>query len=168
MLFPISADKEIDLVLHASGNFTYTLKSTEISNFPEDQDLFIRDNLTGTHYNLRNSEPYNFTSVAGSFTDRFKVIFQDPVTLAVEDFTNDNILIYVNQSEDKLYAHQLTEQVKKLNITNLLGQPIVSYNQIDNQTLENGLDISYLNTGVYIFSISYENNQTIDKKLIIQ
>ena len=31
---PITPDKEIDLVLHASGNFIYTLISTEISNFP--------------------------------------------------------------------------------------------------------------------------------------
>ncbi len=27
---PYTPDKEIDLVLHASGNFTYTFKSTEI------------------------------------------------------------------------------------------------------------------------------------------
>jgi len=165
---PYTQDKEIDLVLHASGSYTYTLKSTEISNFPVDQDLFIKDVLTGQDYNLRSTEPYNFTSLVGSFTDRFKVIFQDPATLSTEDITNDNILIYVKQPEEKLYVSQLTEQVKKLSITNLLGQPIISFDQIDNQTLENGLDISFLNTGIYIFSITFENNQTIDKKLIVQ
>ena len=87
--------------------------------------------------------------------------------MSTEDITNDNILIYVNQPEEKLYVSQLTEQVKKLSITNLLGQPIISFDKIDNQTLENGIDISYLNTGVYIFSLSYDNNQTIDKKVII-
>ncbi|NNL16081.1 MAG: T9SS type A sorting domain-containing protein [Flavobacteriaceae bacterium] len=164
---PYTPDKEIDLVLHASGNFTYTLKSTEISNFPEDQDLFIKDLLTGQSYDLRSTVPYNFTSVAGSFTDRFKVVFQDPEALSTEDITNDNILIYVNQPEEKLYVSQLTEQVKKLSIKNLLGQQIISFDKIDNQTLENGLDISYLNTGVYIISLSYDNDQTIDKKVII-
>ncbi len=101
---PYTPDKVVDLVLHASGNFTYTLKSTEISNFPEDQDLFLRDNLTGQSHNLRSTEPYNFTSVAGSFTDRFQVIFQDPEALSTEEFLNNTTLIYVNQPEEKLYV----------------------------------------------------------------
>ncbi len=164
---PITPDKEIDLVLQASGNFTYTLKSTEISNFPEDQDLFIKDNLTGGHYNLRSTEPYNFTSIAGSFTDRFQVVFQDPAALSTEEFDSDNTLIYVNQIEDKLYVKQLEEQVKQLSITNLLGQTIKTYNAINNQTLENGISISGLSSGVYVISIKTEKNQAINKKVIV-
>ena len=121
---PYTHEKVIDLVLHASGNFTYTFKSTEISNFPEDQDLFLKDILTGQSYNLRSTEPYNFTSVAGSFTDRFQVIFQDPAVLSTEEFLNDTTLIYVNQPEEKLYVKQLTEQAKEFSITNMLGQRI--------------------------------------------
>ena len=164
---PITPGKEIDLVLHASGNFTYTLKSTEISNFPVDQDLFLKDNLTGQHFNLRNTSSYNFTSVAGSFTERFQVIFQDPEALSTEDFTTDNTLIYVNQLEDKLYVKQLDEQVKQLSITNLLGQTIKTYNTINNQTLENGINISGLSSGVYVISITTEKNQAINKKVIV-
>ena len=163
---PVTPDKEIDLVLHASGNFTYTLKSTEISNFLEEQDLFIVDNLTGGHYNLRSTEVYNFTSVAGSFTDRFKVIFQDPATLS-EEFSSDKTLIYVNQIEDKLYVKQIDGQVKQLSITNLLGQTIKTYSTINNQTLENGITISDLISGVYVISITTNKNKAIDKKVIV-
>ncbi len=140
---PYTPDKVIDLVLHASGNFTYTLKSTEISNFPADQDLFLKDLLTGQHYDLRNTDPYNFTSVAGSFTDRFKVVFQDPAALSTEEFENDNTLIYVNQPEDKLYVKQLTEQAKELSISNMLGQTIKTSNSINNQVLK--MVLIYLN-----------------------
>ena len=164
---PYTSNKVVDLVLHASGNYTYTLKSTEISNFPEDQDLFLRDNLTGQSHNLRSTEPYNFTSVAGSYTDRFQVIFQDPEALSTEEFLNDTTLIYVSQPEEKLYVRQLTEQAKELTITNMLGQRIKILNSIDNQTLENGIDISGISSGVYIVSIKTENNQSIDRKVII-
>ena len=164
---PYTPDKEIDLVLHASGNYTYTFKSTEISNFPADQDLFLKDLLTGQHYNLRNTEVYNFTSDAGSFTDRFKVVFQDPEALSTEEFTTDNTLIYVNQPEKKLYVLQLTEQARELSISNMLGQRIKALNSVDNQTLENGIDISGLSSGIYIVSIKTENNLSIDKKVII-
>ena len=163
---PYTPDKEIDLVLHASGNFTYTLKSTEISNFPMDQDLFLRDNLTGLHYNLRNTEVYNFTSLAGSFTERFQVIFQDPSTFSSEEFISDNILIYVNQPENKLYVKQFTEQTKEFTITNMLGQRIEILNNINTQTLENGIDISNLKSGVYIIRIKTINNEFISKKII--
>ncbi len=164
---PYTPDKEIDLVLHASGNFTYTLKSTEISNFPVDQDLFIKDLQTGQSYDLRSADPYNFTSVAGSFTDRFKVVFQDPQTLSAEDFTNDNTLIYVNQLEDKLHVKALEIQAKQLSITNLLGQRVKTYNNLSNQALENGINISDLNTGVYLIRLTNNNDQAIDKKVII-
>jgi hypothetical protein len=49
----------------------------------------------------------------------------------------------------------------------MLGQAIKTYNTIDNQTLENGINISDLNTGVYIVSVQTENNISIDKKIVI-
>jgi hypothetical protein len=165
---PYTADKEIDLVLHASGNFTYTLESTEISNFPENQDLFIKDLLTGQNYDLRSAEPYNFTSVAGSFTDRFKVVFQDPAALSTEEFVTDNTLIYVNQPEEKLYVKQLSDQAKGVNLINMLGQTVKSFDNIDNQTLENGISIKSLNSGVYVVSIKSKKNQIVDKKIVVE
>ena len=164
---PYTSDKEIDLVLHASGSYTYSLKATEISNFPESQDLFIVDNLTGQSFNLRSTEDYSFTADAGSYTNRFKVVFQDPSALSTGEFTSDNTLIYVNQTEDKLYVKSLSNQAKQLIVTNMLGQAIKTYNKIDNQALENGISISDLNTGVYIVSVQTENNISIDKKIVI-
>ena len=161
---PITPDKEIDLVLHASGNFNYTLISTEISNFPDDQDLFMRDNLTGESFNLRDNDGYQFTSKAGTFATRFQVIFQDPSTLSNEEFNTDNTLMYVNGTEGKLYVKSLTDQARQLNMTNMLGQTIKSFDKINNQNLENGINISDLNTGIYIVNIQTENNKSIDKK----
>ncbi len=133
----------------------------------QDQDLFLKDNLTGQNYDLRSTEPYNFTSVAGSFTDRFQVIFQDPAALSTEEFITDNTLIYVNQPEQKLHVKQLTDQAKELSISNMLGQRIKYINSVNNQTLENGIDISDLSSGIYIISIKTENDLSIDKKVII-
>jgi len=162
---PITPDKEIDLVLHASGNFTYTLISTEITNFPQDQDLFIRDNLTGEYFDLRSPKGYNFTSEAGTFMDRFQVIFQDPA-LSNEEFTQDKPSIYVNQTEDKLYAKQLISQVRELTIFSMLGQRIKSIKSINNQILERGIDISDLSSNLYVVSIRTDN-KSINKKVLI-
>jgi hypothetical protein len=164
---PITPDKEIDLVLHASGNFDYTLISTEISNFPADQDLFLKDNLTGQHFDLRSPKGYIFNSEAGTFMDRFQVIFQDPAALSNEEFTNNNSLVYVNPIEDKLYAKSLINQAVQLRIVNMLGQNVKSYHSINNQELENGIDISDLNPGIYMVSILTDNNNSMNKKVIV-
>jgi hypothetical protein len=95
------------------------------------------------------------------------VVFQDPAALSTEEFTTDNTLIYVNQPEDKLYVLQLAEQAMELSISNMLGQRIKIFNSIDNQTLENGINISDISSGIYIVSIKKENNQSIAKKVIV-
>lgn len=164
---PITPDKEIDLVLHASGDFDYTLISTEISNFPADQDLFLKDNLTGEYFDLRSPKGYSFNSQAGTFTERFQVIFQDPAALSNEEFTNNNVRIYVNPQEDELYVKSLSDQAVQLKIVNMLGQNVKSYHSINNRALENGVDISDLNVGIYVVSILTENNNSIDKKVIV-
>jgi hypothetical protein len=163
---PITPDKEIDLVLHASGNFNYTLISTEITNFPQDQDLFIRDNLTGEHFNLRSPKGYNFISEAGTFMDRFQVIFQDPALSNIE-FIQDKSFVYVNQTEEKLQVRNLHIDANQVSIINLLGQTVSSHKGINNQTLENGIDISALNSGIYLVRILTDNNNSIVKKVIV-
>ncbi len=101
---PITEDKEIDLNLNASGNFTYSIKAVELTNLPEGQEIYLRDNLTNTYFDITSEAAYNFTSEAGQFTDRFDVVFKASSALATEEFTNDNTLIYVNQLEDMLYV----------------------------------------------------------------
>lgn len=164
---PITNDKVIDLAFNSTGTYNYTIELDEIKNIPEDQQVYLRDNLTGTYFDLRIGA-YSFSSeVSGQDTDRFDVVFQSGDTLSNDDFINDSTLIYVNNTEDMLYVKGLTKKAKHLSMTNMLGQAIKTYNNIDNQTLENGVDISNLSAGVYLVSVQTENNLTIDKKIII-
>jgi hypothetical protein len=162
----ITPEKEVSLVMHSSGNFTHTLKSTEITNIPENQALFIRDNLTGETYDLRSTEPYNFTSDAGTFTNRFEVVFTDP-TLTIEDEVLDKVIIYMDNIENRLFVKGLDQTVKNLSLTNMLGQIIKTFNYIEDDTLENGLYIGELSSGVYLVNLITEDNIKIDKKIIL-
>jgi len=164
---PITDDKEINLNLNASGNFTYSLQAVELTNIADGQEIYLRDNLTNSYFDLTSEEVYNFTSEAGLFTDRFDIVFKPAETLSSEEFNTDNTLIYVNQLEDKLYVKALTNQAKQLTMTNMLGQVVKTYSSVNNQTLENGIDISNLNSGVYVVSVQTETNESIDKKVII-
>ncbi len=164
---PITDDKVVDLVFNSTGTYNYSLEILEIKNIPEDQAIFIKDNLTNTEFDLRTGA-YNFTSdVSGEDTDRFDIVFK-ATTLDTNDFNTDNTLIFVNNNEHKLYVKGLATQANKLSLTNMLGQNIRNYGNLSSQTLDNGLDVSSLSSGVYIVSLTNDSNQTIDKKVIIE
>ena len=162
---PITPEKEVALVMHSSGAFTHTLKSTEITNIPESQALFIRDNLTGNEYDLRSTEPYNFTSESGTFMDRFEVIFTDP-SLSVNDDILNTVVIFVDNNQDKLMVKGLDQDVKHMTLSNMLGQTVKAFNDIENNTLENGVHIGDLSSGVYIVDMVTSENVALSKKII--
>ncbi|MBT8394996.1 MAG: T9SS type A sorting domain-containing protein, partial [Bacteroidia bacterium] len=164
---PIAEDKIVDLVFNSTGTYNYSLKILEIENIPEDQPIFIKDNLTNTEFDLRTGA-YNFTSeFSGEDTDRFDIVFNS-TTLDTNDFNTDNTLIFINNNEHKLYVKGLPSQAKQLNITNMLGQNIRSFNNVSSQTLDYGLNISDISSGVYIISVTNDSNQTLDKKVIVE
>jgi len=164
---PITNDKVVDLVFNSTGTYNYSINILELKNIPDNQAILIRDNLTNTEFDLRTGA-YNFTSdVSGEDKDRFDIIFK-ATTLDTSDFSADNTLIFVNNNEHKLYVKGLTTQANKLSLTNMLGQNIRNYANLSSQTLDNGIDVSNLSSGVYIVSLTNDNNQTIDKKVIIE
>ena len=164
---PINDEKVVDLVFNSTGTYNYTIEMVGLHNIPEEQEIYLRDNLTDTYFDLR-SGAYSFTSeVNTEDTDRFDIVFESGDTLGTEEFTNDNTIIFVNNAEDILYAKGLTSQAKQLNITNMLGQNIKSFNNISNQILEKGLNVSSLSSGVYLVNVRTENGNQISKKVIL-
>ena len=165
---PITPEKEIDLNLNASGDYSYSIKAVELSNIDENQEVYLRDNLTGTYFDLRGDDAYEFTSAAGTFNDRFDVVFKNNQTLDKDEFEIDNILIYNNRLEHKLYVKGLKEDVKSLKLTNMLGQVVKSFGQLTANTLESGVFLGDLSSGVYMVNVVTDNNLKVDKKIILE
>ena len=81
-------------------------------------------------------------------------------------YSYNNILIYNDNKENKLFIKGLDEDVKVLKITNLLGQTVKTYFNLANDVIENGLKIDYLNSGIYIVNVESENKES-SKKIIV-
>jgi hypothetical protein len=168
-LAPITTDKVVDLTFTATGTETYTIKSIEIAHIDENQELYLRDNLLDVYHNLRDEEGYSFTSEAGTFNDRFDVVFKANETLSTEDFNSvDNTTIFYSSNQQALFVKGLKDSVKQLTLYNTLGQNIFQKQNLSTQQMSSGIAISNLSTGMYIVSIKTENNQTLDKKIIIE
>ncbi|RAJ12148.1 LamG-like jellyroll fold domain-containing protein [Olleya aquimaris] len=165
----ITSDKVIDLNFIADGLTTYSIKAIALENIESTQEVYLLDNLTGVYHNLNGNQEYNFTSEAGEYNDRFDLVFQNKsAVLGVDNFETDNSLIYYSTSQETLFVKGLKTEAKVVKLYNALGQEVYNNVSITNQQLENGLKFSNLSTGLYIVSIKTENNQTIDKKIIIE
>jgi subtilisin-like proprotein convertase family protein len=70
--------------------------------FAADQMVIIKDNLTGVQHNLTANGDYVFTATAGTFTNRFEVIYQQAYYTALQanscgaTIANMNSLVYAD------------------------------------------------------------------------
>jgi len=96
-------------------------------------------------------------------------VFNSGVALSTEEVEALNAAtIYYNNAQETLYVKGLKEQVKQLNVYNALGQVIQTKQDVSIETLEQGIAINNLSTGLYIVSLKTKNNQTVDKKIIVE
>jgi hypothetical protein len=135
-------------------------------------------NANGTPLNLIAGTPVSGTvtaSLAGTFTEQIAdcevVLFiQNPVTKEImQSFTaldvlstptntaNQTVKLYPNPSSDFVRISNI--EVVDVQITDLTGKTVVSLKNVTNQT---DINVSALNTGMYLFTVSNETiNQTI-------
>lgn len=59
------------------------------------------------------------------------------------------------------------ENAKLITLNNLLGQSVKTFNIVDSNTLENGLSITGVSTGIYIVTLTTEDNIKHIKKIIL-
>jgi hypothetical protein len=163
---PITPSKVIDLYFNATGNLSYSLKIDELINIDPSQNIYLKDNEENVYWDL-NQGPYNFTSTPGLDTDRFDIVFRSSDTLSNEDYLMDTMLIYADNEVEKLFVKGLEEDINMLTITNILGQTIKTYKDLDNQVVENGIKIDYLSSGIYIITVESDSKEG-SKKIIIE
>lgn len=165
---PITYDKTIPLNLKASGTYSYTIKLTEIENIAEDQDMFIRDNLTNTYYDLRGEEPFEFTSESGEFTDRLELVFQQQSeSLSLDDTVIDGLEFYYAMGRKKIVVmNPNNEELKGIEIMNMLGQTVSRIDMFEGTY--NEYDVPNLSTGAHIIKLVTATNASVTKKIIVK
>lgn len=166
-LAPISNDKEIDLTFTSDGTLTYIIKSIEISNIAATQPIYLRDKLTGSYFNLRNTNGYKFSSAAGTFNQRFSVVFNEG-GLSVPKEEISNTVLYYSENQGKLFVKGLKKPVNNIEVYNASGQKILENDAVSLSVLQNGMLMHNLSTGLYIVRLQLENNETLEKKIIIE
>ncbi|WP_417197907.1 LamG-like jellyroll fold domain-containing protein [Bizionia sp.] len=146
----------------ANGGFV-EIKIDSLQNVNTDLEIYLNDGEI--YHDLRASE-YVVNVAPGVVTDRFKITFSNPALLSVDDVLNNNnmVVFYSDNSQSIEVYNKKNEAIKSIEIINILGQKVNSYDVNSNDRLVS-IPVS-LQTGVYIFNINTEN-ATITKKIPI-
>jgi hypothetical protein len=159
---PFETTDEVPLGFKCAAAGTYSIKLTDMDGlFLDNQDVFIRDNLTGTDTNIKIA-PYTFTSDVGTFDNRFKIVYTQVLGVPSTSFTQNAIIVYKNMDEFHISTKGIV--MKDILVYDILGRVIYQLNDVNNTTtILKGLETNYQ---VALLKIISEDNQSVTLKVI--
>lgn len=165
---PITDDKVIPLNFKSSGKNSFEIKISEKINIPENQAIYIKDNLTGEYFDLSQDGTYQFSSEPGVFNSRFEIVFQDEQqALSTEEAAVSGNFVYYQNSSRTFYAKKLSSTAKHFALINMRGQNVLELKDVTPAELEQGIRFDNVATGAYVVCIRTENNELITKKVVV-
>jgi len=100
--------------------------------FANGQTVYLKDKLTNTIHDLQ-SGPYVFASEAGTFNDRFEIVYQKALATQQTIFTENNVVVYKQNQE--LVINTGTIVMASVKVYDLTGRLLIAKNNInDSQT----------------------------------
>ncbi len=164
----ISDDKVVSLNFRSSGDNAFEIRISELVNIGANQAIYLRDNLTGTYFDLTADTAYSFSSEQGIFNDRLEIVFQsEQQSLSTEEATVTENYMYYQNKTNTLFVKKLNSNVSKLSLVNMRGQVILEMADVSRERLQNGLQFSNVSAGTYVVFMRTDTNEVLTKKIIV-
>ena len=158
---PFTASDVVALQFMATDAGQYTIAIDHVDGLFENiEAIYLKDEQTSALHNLKTA-PYNFTSDAGTFSDRFTIVYQNSLDNNQFDQDNNSIILY--QQNNQIIINSAKTTLKSLKVFDTLGRVIQEFPSINS----NNLAIPAINKNqLIILQITDDNNQIVVKKLI--
>ena len=130
---PFDANDEVPLGYRSVAEGDFSISIDEVDGIMQSQQVYIEDNLTNLVHDLKVS-PYDFTTQAGTFDDRF-VLRYTSKTLGVGDFDTTAMEVLVSVKNNQLKINSSTESIDKVFIYDVLGKKLYEKINVENKEL---------------------------------
>lgn len=162
-----SIDNEIPLKINANSNSnTYSIKVSSI-NF-NTEGIWIYDANSGEYHDILNAT-YDLSLPKGDYTGRFKVVFQNKESLAIEDAeeVRNSFAVFQNNKQAQLtILNPNRETLSEIIVFDISGKLITSkINENDNERVF--VSTSNWSDGVYIVQVKTAQNIEVSKKVSV-
>jgi hypothetical protein len=144
-----------------AGSYIISLANMD-GLFKGDQNIYLRDKNTAIIHNLKASD-YSFVSEAGTFADRFEVLYTNSTLGTSEPVaTETNLVVYKQQGSIHIeWANEIIQNVKLFDIR---GRLIYQNNNIDGPvTVISNIAVQQQ---VLLVEVTTNDNRTSTKKII--
>jgi len=110
-----------------AGTYTFTIDHVDGLFVGGAQAIYIKDNQDGSYHNL--STPYTFTSAAGTFANRFELVYQTALATDNNTFTANSINVIKQQNDVVVRTSGTTMQ--EVTIYDIRGRVLVTKTNIN-------------------------------------
>lgn len=128
---PFTATDKVPLGFKANAARSYTISVSSANGlFNQGQAIYLLDKQQGIARNI-NSNPYTFSTEAGTFDDRFEIAFSTTVLgIDTAEATPNNVVIYKNNGIINIDAG--TANINKVTVYDINGRMLYNRDNINN------------------------------------
>lgn len=162
---PFSNQDEVPLGYKTTLTGTLKISIDHLDGLLEGQNIYIKDNLLNIVHNLKDSD-YEFTTVPGTFNDRFVLQYLPQETLGTDVPTINTNSIVVFNNNNQINIKSSEQVISKVEIYDLQGRVIFTKNNIDGQSFATQ-SLSVKNQMVIVKVIT-DNSSELVKKVMLK
>jgi hypothetical protein len=144
---------------NVADNYTFSLNQKD-GIFNGIQDVFLRDNYNNIIQNLTLGN-YSFSTAAGTFTNRFDIIYQNLLINPNPTIAGNQIIIYNKDQTTFISSGAIT--MDSIKIFDIQGRLLFSKPSINDT--KTSLNLNF-NNQVVLFHITSQDGNTVIKKVI--
>lgn len=158
--FSTSDTFPLNFKTNTAGSFQIAIDHLD-GLFSGNQDIYLKDNETNTIHNLKLN-PYTFTAQAGTFSDRFVIVYQNSILgVSNPDAIINQVIVYKSNESIQINANQ--ENIKSIKIFDIQGRLIATQNNVNDTSTS---IVTPSTNEVLLVQVTLENNLTVTKKIV--
>ena len=159
---PFDSNDVISLGFNAATAGNYKIKLTNKDGlFLGSQDVFVRDNLMGTEHNITIA-PYLFATQAGTFDNRFQLVYTQRLASPSSTFTANSVLVTNNPDGFRVTTNGIA--MKDIHVYDISGRLLFKQLNIN----ETAIDLKMFSQAnqMLLLKITSQENETVTVKAI--
>ncbi len=158
---PFDASDVVPLKMTVADAGSYTIAIDHLDGlFADGQDIFLKDKLTGTINDLK-AAPYIFSSEAGTFADRFEIVYGTALGIGNHEMQESRVDVYSHTGS--IVVRSTDSAIEKVELFDIDGRLLVQRKAVGaNEVVLSAPQASQ----VLIVRVTTEDNQTAIKKIV--
>ncbi|RLJ69000.1 putative secreted protein (Por secretion system target) [Lacinutrix venerupis] len=158
-------DLIIPLVVTIDQDIPLRVRIYDVQNF-NDESIYLHDKVTGIYYDLTVLD-FNTNLDSGTYSDRFEITFKSEETLTTNEFEDYSFSVFQNNTISQLViANPESLIIDSVSLVDITGKQMFKKTNLSNNNRYE-FSTKNLSDGVYIATITLENNNKLSKKIVI-